>query len=214
MIKGILFDMDGVLVDSEEFICEAAIRMFAEHNVRVKPEDFVPFVGMGENNYLSGVAIKYNFNIDIERDKARTYAIYIDITKGRLTPLKGVFEFIEKCKIKGLLLAVASSADKVKVDANLKEIGLSNNTFDAIVNGIEVDRKKPFPDIFIKAAERLDLKPQDCLVVEDAPNGVEAARKAGAKVLGLTTSFKESELKESDWIAANLKDAPDEVINW
>ncbi|MCE5199878.1 HAD hydrolase-like protein, partial [bacterium] len=61
MIRGIIFDMDGVLVDSEPFICEAAMRMFAEHGITVKPEDFLPFVGAGEDRYVGGVAEKYNF---------------------------------------------------------------------------------------------------------------------------------------------------------
>ena len=84
--KGVIFDMDGVLVDSESFICKAACMMFAEHGVTVKPEDFLPFVGMGENRYLGGVAAKYNFPIDIERDKKRTYDIYLEIIKGKLAP--------------------------------------------------------------------------------------------------------------------------------
>jgi beta-phosphoglucomutase-like phosphatase (HAD superfamily) len=69
MIRGVLFDMDGVLVDSEEFMCEAAVRMFAEKGLTVTKEDFDPFVGMGENRYLGGVAEKYGAEFDLEKDK-------------------------------------------------------------------------------------------------------------------------------------------------
>lgn len=213
MVKGVIFDMDGVLVDSEEYICEAAMKMFAEHGLTVKPEDFLPFVGAGEDRYIAGVAEKYNFPIDIEKDKARTYELYGEIVKGRLEPLTGAREFIQKTRKKGIKLAVASSADKVKVLINLKESGLSPETFDAIVNGLDVTRKKPDPEIFLTAAKRLGLSPSDCLVVEDAVNGVAAAKAAGAKCLGLTTTFSRDELSLADWIAPNLAEAPDEALD-
>jgi len=214
MIKGVIFDMDGVLVDSEPFICEAGIKMFAEHGLEVKAEDFIPFVGTGENRYLGGVAEKYNFPIDIDRDKARTYDIYTQIVKGRISPLPGVNDFIEKCRNKGLKLAVATSADKIKMRVNLTEIGISPETFDAVVNGLDVDKKKPDPEIFIKAAQQLGLECSETLVVEDAVNGVEAAKAAGARCLGLCTSFSPEELSQADWTAADLSQVPDEVIQW
>ncbi|MBN1180758.1 MAG: HAD-IA family hydrolase [Bacteroidales bacterium] len=214
MIKGILFDMDGVLVDSEEYICKAAIMMFDRKGLKVKPEDFIPFVGQGENAYIGKVAEKYHFPIDIQEVKALTYAIYAEIVEGNLKPLPGVFTFIEKAKQKGLKLAVATSADRVKMEVNLKNIGLSEDTFSATVNGLEVERKKPFPDIFIVAAKKLGLKPEECLVVEDAVSGVEAAKSAGARCLALTTSFKKEELNKADWISNTLAEAPKSALNW
>lgn len=213
-IKGILFDMDGVLVDSEKFICEAATRMFAEHCVYVEAEDFLPFVGTGENRYLGGVAEKYHFPLEVEQDKSRTYEIYAELVKGKLKPLNGVISFIANCRQRGLKLAVATSADKVKMEINLREIGLPAETFDATINGLEVINKKPYPEIFVKAALKLGLKPEQCLVVEDAVNGVKAAKAAGCKCLGLTTSFTSEELSEADWIAKDLSEVPLEIINW
>lgn len=213
-IKGILFDMDGVLVDSEKFICEAATRMFAEHCVYVEAEDFLPFVGTGENRYLGGVAEKYHFPFNLEQDKSRTYEIYAELVKGKLKPLNGVISFIANCRQRGLKLAVATSADKVKMEINLREIGLPSETFDATINGLEVINKKPDPEIFVKAALKLGLKPEQCLVVEDAVNGVKAAKAAGCKCLGLTTSFTSEELSEADWITKDLSEIPLEIINW
>jgi len=96
MIEGVLFDMDGVLVDSETFICKAAIMMFRELGFNVSPQDFLPFVGMGENRYIGGVAEKYKILIDIEQVKARTYDIYETIVKGKLFSLPGASEFHQK----------------------------------------------------------------------------------------------------------------------
>lgn len=214
MIKGVLFDMDGVLVDSEAYICEAAIQMFQQKGLAVQAEDFLDFVGKGENRYLGGVAEKYNFEIDIIEAKALTYQIYEKLVNGKLEPLPGVLSFIEKAKSKGLRLAVATSADRVKMEVNLNNIGIPESTFDATVNGLEVERKKPHPDIFVMAAQRIGLAPEHCLVVEDAVSGVEAAKKAGCRCLGLTTSFNKQQLAKADWHAIDLSEAPEECLNW
>jgi cytidine deaminase len=214
MIQAVLFDMDGVLVDSEEFICKAAVEMFREKGLTVKPEDFIPFVGTGENRYIGGVAEKYNFPVDIEAVKKRTYEIYEIIVRNKLKPLPGVKEFIESCKKRNLKIAVATSADEIKMRINLREIGLPVETFDITVNGLQIERKKPFPDIYLKAAELLDISPRDCLVVEDAPSGISAAKSAGMKCLAVMSSFSDRELKDADWIVKDLTSVPEEVLNW
>lgn len=211
---GIIFDMDGVLVDSEEFICKAACLMFAELGLHVKPDDFVPFIGMGENRYLGGVAEKYQFSIDIDAIKKRTYDIYLDIIRGELKPLPGVKAFIEQCRKQGRSLAVASSADRRKVEGNLREIGLAANLFSTVITGEDVVHKKPAPEIFLLAAHRLKLNPAHCLVIEDAVSGVAAAKAAGAKCLALTTSFPREKLLKADFFAPNLADVPQSAIHW
>jgi HAD superfamily hydrolase (TIGR01509 family) len=214
MIRGVLFDMDGVLADSEPFICQAAIMMFAETGLTVIPDDFKSFVGTGENRYIGGVAEKYGLKIDIEKAKARTYEIYLSIIHGKLKPLPGAIAFIRKCRDTGLKTALATSADVIKMEANLKEIGLSSSAFDATINGLDVGKKKPFPDIYIKAAERIGLKPEECLVAEDAVSGIKAAKSAGCRCLAVTTSFNRSKLSEADWICNSLEEVPEEALNW
>ncbi len=214
MIRGVLFDMDGVLVDSEPFICKAAIMMFDEMGLKVSPDDFIPFVGMGENKYIGGVAEKHGLTVDISQAKARTYQIYKTIIKGTLTPLPGVKKFLDKCREMGLKLAVATSADLIKMEASLVETGLHASLFNATVNGLEVENKKPYPDIYKKASERLGLKPEECLVVEDALSGIKAAKAAGCRCLAVATSFGKGELGEADWICDNLMKAPDEALKW
>jgi beta-phosphoglucomutase len=214
LLEAVLFDMDGVLVDSEEYIRSAAVQMFLEKGYQVAPEDFLPFTGMGENRYLGGVAEKHRIPFNLEKEKARTYAIYADMVRGKLNPLDGVHEFINTCRERGLKLAVASSADPVKVNINLDEIGLERSLFGAIVTGLDIEHKKPAPDIFLKAARLLDIHPSRCLVVEDAISGVEAGKAAGARVLALTTSFTGKELSKADWISSTLATADVEVLDW
>ncbi len=214
MIEGVIFDMDGVLVDTERFICEAAVKMFAEKGVTVSPDDFLEFVGMGENRYLGGVAEKHGLELDLDRDKSRTYEIYGEIVEDRIEPLPGVIDFLERCKRLGLKTAVATSADRTKMEINLREMGLSENHFNVCVNGLEVERKKPHPDIFLFAAEKIGVSPEKCLVVEDAVSGIAAGKAAGCKCLGLTTSFTREQLAQADWISNTLADAPNDATEW
>jgi HAD superfamily hydrolase (TIGR01509 family) len=213
-IKAVLFDMDGVLVDSEAYIRQAGMDMFEEKGYPVTAEDFLPFTGMGENRYLGGVAEKHNIPFELEKDKARTYEIYADLVRGKLSPLAGVRDFIGKCLSRGLNMAVASSADTVKVNINLEEIGLEKSLFQAVVTGLDIINKKPAPDIFLKAAELIGVEPGKCLVVEDAISGVAAGKAAGARVLALTTSFTPGELSGADWITSTLATAGEEVLEW
>lgn len=206
--------MDGVLVLSEPFITAAAIAMFAEKGFTVRPEEFRPFIGTGEDRFIGGVALARGIPIDPARDKARTYAIYLEQIRGRLQPLPGVREFVATCRAKGLRLAVASGSDTIKVEANLREIALAPTDFAAIVTGSEVERKKPAPDIFLEASVRLDLDSGACLVIEDAVNGVRAAKAAGARCLALTTSFAADDLAEADWIATDLAHVPAVALAW
>ena len=206
-VQAVLFDMDGVLVDSERQICLAAMHMFKELGITVHPDDFLPFVGAGENRYLGGVADKYGVALDIDAAKCRTYAIYAEIVSGQLEPLAGVREFIDKCRAKGMKIAIATSADFTKMDINLREIKLPAETFDATVNGLEVTHKKPSPEIYLTAAQKVGVEPANCLVVEDAVNGVQAAKAAGMYCLALTTSFNAQQLQQADWICRDLSEA-------
>lgn len=205
--RGILFDMDGVLCDSEPLIAEAACRMFAErHGVGVTAADFHPFVGTGEDRYLGGVAEKYGVTLRKPDDKARVYEIYLELIPGRLRPLPGVIEFIAAARAAGWRLAVATSADRIKMEGNLREIGLPAAMFDAVVTGEDIEHKKPAPDIFRLAARRIGAPPGRCVVIEDAVSGVTAAKAAGARCLGLTGSYPADELRRAgaDWIADGL----------
>jgi beta-phosphoglucomutase len=100
------------------------------------------------------------------------------------------------------------------VNANLREVGLRPDLFGAIVDGTQVARKKPAPDIFLEACRRLSLPPANCLVIEDAVAGVAAAKAAGARCLALTTSFQAEQLRTADWIASDLSHVPPEALEW
>jgi len=212
---GVIFDMDGVLCDSEDFMAEAGAAMFAEtYGVTVHPDEFRPFRGMGEDRYLGGVAQKHGVTLDLAVDKNRAYAIFLQRIPGRLHPLPGAAEFIARCRARGLKLAVATSADRLKLNGMLPEIGLPHRLFDAIVTGSDVARKKPNPDIFLTAAKLIGLPAAHCLVVEDAASGVQAAKAAGSRCLALTTSLAAGTLRSlgADWVTSDLAHVPAGIL--
>jgi HAD superfamily hydrolase (TIGR01509 family) len=215
-LRAVIFDMDGVLCDSEPFLCEASQKMFTmRYGIEVQQEDFLPFVGTGEDRYLGGVAEGYGIELSMPADKELTYEIYLDVIRNRLQPLPGVLQFVEDCRRWNLKLAVATSADRVKMEGNLREIGLPPDLFDTCITGSEVERKKPDPQIFQVAAGHLDCNNPECLVVEDAPMGVSAAVQADSPCLGITSSFSEEELRSAgaDWVVPDLHSIPSDLLN-
>ncbi len=213
MLKAILFDMDGVLVDSEKIIAQAAVELFALRGAQVDPADFTPFIGTGENRFLSGISKKYGIKME-PGDKELLYQIYNKLVPESLQPVPGVHQFVDFCKHKGLKMAIATSADRVKVDINLSAINLNETKFNAIITGQDVERKKPFPDIYLVAASELGVSPKECLVIEDAVNGVEAGLAAGCHCLGLTTTFDAAKLHRAHWLAPDLQAIPEEALSW
>jgi HAD superfamily hydrolase (TIGR01509 family) len=204
--RAVIFDMDGVLVDSEPLINAAAIAMFKEKGLDVRPEDFLPFVGAGEDRYIGGVAEHYDFPLDVTEAKERTYEIYLDLVPTQLNAFPGVPELVHACRDAGLRVAVASSADAIKVRANLEKIKLPVEFWDAVITGENVVNKKPAPDIFLIAAENLRMPAEHCIVVEDAVNGVQAAKQAGMRCVAVATTFPADRLTEADVIRDNIAD--------
>jgi beta-phosphoglucomutase len=203
-IRGVIFDMDGVLTDSEPLINAAAIAMFKEKGLEAQPGDFLPFVGAGEDRYIGGVAEKHGFPLDLPSAKRRTYEIYLQLVPVRLKAFPGAVELARACRRAGLRLAVASSADEVKIVANLRQIGLPPDTWDTVVTGDDVVSKKPAPDIFLSAAAKLGLLPAQCTVVEDAVNGVQAAKAAGMRCVAVAQTFPAAQLESADLVRLDI----------
>jgi len=196
--------MDGVLINTEYLTTEAAIRFFADKGFTVTHDDFYPFYGMGEKGYFMGVANKYGIPFNLESDKIKIYNLFKEMALGKDLAIPGVSDFIGLCKSKGLALAVATSAGSYKMNINLELLKMQSGVFDALVSGEDITHNKPHPEIFLKAAKKLGLQPNECLVIEDAPSGVKAAKAAGCKCLALRTTFSREDLKEADEIVKDL----------
>nr|XP_051181491.1 protein SUPPRESSOR OF QUENCHING 1, chloroplastic isoform X2 [Lolium perenne] len=214
-VSAVLFDMDGVLCNSEEPSRQAAVDLFAEMGVDVSVEDFIPFTGTGEANFLGGVArVKGVKDFNTENAKKRFFEIYLNkyAKPDSGIGFPGALELIMECKNAGLKIAVASSADRVKVDANLSAAGLPVSLFDAIVSADAFENLKPAPDIFLAASKNLGVGTNECLVIEDALAGVQAAKAAEIRCIAVTTTLEEDALRQASPVFIR-KDIGDISIN-
>jgi len=209
--KAILFDMDGVLIESEWLMRDTAIQSLAERGVQAKHEDFLEFTGCGEDRFIGGVAEKYGLKYEFAM-KERAYDFFGERVLEETDVPEGVKEMLETVHARGLKMAVCSAADRRKVMYNLLAIGVTEDKFGAFITGSDVERKKPFPDIYLMGAERLGVKPEECLVVEDAVSGVQAGHAAGMDVAAVPTTFSPKELQERvhpEYLLNHIKELAD-----
>ena len=193
--KAILFDMDGVLIESEFLMRHSAIQALADYGITAKHEDFLPFTGMGEDRFVGGVAEKYGHKYEFAM-KELSYDYYGQQVKDMTEVPVGIKEMLTTLHEKGLILAVCSAADLRKVRYNIQAISVDESIFTALVTGSDVTRKKPFPDIYLEGARRVGIEPKDCLVVEDAISGIQAAHAAGMDAAAVPTTFSKEELQQ------------------
>lgn len=208
-IKAVLFDMDGVLVNSEQYIMKASIKSLKQWGIQAKNSDFIEFIGAGENRFVGGVAEKYGVPFETKM-KDDAYKFYEQIVKNKDITCKNAVSLLKWVKRQGFTVAICSSADMVKVRVNIHALGLSEDFFDLIISGLDVKNKKPNPEIYNLAAKKLDLNPDQCIVVEDALNGVIAAHGANMKCIAYTSSFTREELEQkvhADYIIDDLIEA-------
>lgn len=204
VIKAVLFDMDGVLVNSEHHMRESAKDALRLWNIEAVDSDFTEFIGAGEDKFVGGVAEKHGVKYVTEM-KHIAYKLYGERVSEASIAFDGAKQIVRELKARGYKTAVCSSADLVKVEINIAAIGLTNDDFDLVLSGSMVERKKPFPDIFLEAARQLGVDAESCVVIEDAVNGVQAAKSASMQNVAVTTSFTRQELID--------KIAPDAIID-
>lgn len=212
-IKAVLFDMDGVLANSEIYTAKAAALTFNRMGVPAKEEDFTLFRGMGADDYLRGVLALYGRDYDpaIKTDLYKTYGEIVAKTD---ISVKDAADTVIKLRNMGFLTAVCSSADREKLEINIRAIGLDTAAFDVILSGSDVERQKPAPDVYLRGAEKIGCLPAECIVIEDALSGIASAHAAGMECIAITSSFSADTLKEKaqpEYIISELKEIVDIV---
>lgn len=193
-IRGLIFDCDGVLVDSEKFSCGAWLPVLRRRGLKAELGDIEAFIGQADQAVLEhyrGLGAEFPPDILAEREQA-----YFDLAQGRLQSFAGLREVLEELRRRHLPIAVASSGGPAKIRFSLGEVGLLE-FFPLRCSAAEVQRGKPAPDLFLLAARRLGLAPEVCAVVEDAVPGLQAARAAGMKAIGFPSSHPEAVLWEA-----------------
>ena len=201
--KAVIFDLDGVLVDSGEFHKQSWYDLARVEGFSLTDEFFYSTFGMQNYQIIPQMLGTDVTPEEIERLSVLKEQRFRELVADKLTLLDGVPELIEKLKSSGFLLAVGSSAPWVNLDFMLRQVKI-DNCFDTLVCGDEITHSKPAPDTFLKAAEKLSVSPDRCVVVEDAVQGVEAAIAAGMATVAITTTRSRQELDQADVIVDSM----------
>lgn len=202
MIQAVIFDLDGVLIDSKKLHYLAWKKFWAKRGITHTWKDFMKFFGMDNKNIFPLIYKNLSARkIDALGEEKERY--YRQIAKGVLHPTNGTVALLESLKKSRYGIAIATSTPKSNISFVLKQTGLKKY-FSAVICASDVKRGKPHPEIFLKAAKALGAKPQDCIVIEDSVHGIEAAKAAGMKCIALTTTHKPSELTKADMVVKDL----------
>ena len=187
MIKGVIFDLDGVIVSTDEYHYQGWKRLADEEGIEFTREDNMRLRGVSRMQSLEFLLEKATRKYTDEEKRemaARKNSYYQDLLQN-ITPddiLPGAMDIMDELKKRGIKVAVGSSSKNTP--RILQRIGLEN-FFDAVSDGNNITKSKPDPEVFLIAAERLSLIPQECLVVEDAKAGIEAALAGNMKAMGV-----------------------------
>ena len=193
--KALIFDMDGVLIDSEPLHERAKREALLEAGITVPESLFARYTGSSDKAMIYGVAAAHGLSEERSAEiLERKYRIYESL-ECTLRPVPGAIDFVHWAKSR-YRLALATSATSRNREATLKALQIES-MFEVVVDSTSFSQPKPSPEVFQIALQRLDLAPAVCLVIEDAVNGIVAARAAGCFAAGLTTSFSEAHLREA-----------------
>lgn len=195
MIKGVIFDMDGVLVNNMAVHFEAFAAMAERYNLTAEQGvDFTHLNGRGNDDIINALfPAELVAARGVESLAAEKEALYREIYAHTIRPTAGLRELLAELKEGGIRCAVGSSGPKENVAFVLEKCGIEPY-FEVRISGDMVTRCKPDPEIFLTAAAKLGLKPEECLVFEDAIAGVMAAKAAGMKVIALTSTHTREQL--------------------
>jgi len=207
---GVIFDMDGVLIDSYRAHFEAWQKILPGLGLGMTEGQFAPLFGRTNADILSALfpllpPERYPV-VDKEKETLFREILLVDFPE-----MDGAAELIAALDQAGAALAIGSSAPPENVQATLDKISVGKK-FQATTNGSEITRGKPDPEVFIKTAQKIGVPPSQCVVIEDAPAGVVAAKTAGCAAIALTGTAPRSKLTEADLTVDSLRELTAEII--
>ena len=205
MLKAVIFDMDGVICHTNPFHSIAFQQFFAKRNLNPTEAEYVEHM-YGKNN---GYILSHFLGRTIEGEELALLedekeGLFREIYKSEVDPIAGFMEFFAKLKSEGLLTAVATSAPRANLDLIIGVLGIGGQMQSQLASE-DVSKHKPDPEVYLKSAANLDLKPEECLVFEDSFSGASAGINAGMKVVGVLSSHTKEELPTCDLYIEDYK---------
>jgi beta-phosphoglucomutase family hydrolase len=203
-LEAVLWDLDGVIADTARYHYLAWQEIFRERGVNFTWPDFMKLFGRRHDTIIRFALGDKLTPEEFDAITERKQSTYRRLVAANIVPLPGAIDLMKKLKKHGIKSAIASSAVPENIDVILGGLGIESY-FQAIAWGTEVKEGKPSPEIFLRAAEKLGVKPADCAVIEDAIAGVAAAKKAGMKCIAVTNSHPRKDLDKADLIVDSLE---------
>ncbi|OYT58120.1 MAG: phosphatase [Candidatus Aenigmarchaeota archaeon ex4484_14] len=214
MLKAVIFDMDGVIVDSEDYHASTEQEVLRNIGINVCVEELKMDLGKSEKDFFRSVLTRHRKTENIEetirkliKEKHKTYLKLLKNAK----PVPGAIELVEKVRAAGVKTAIATSSIRKMLEIVIENFNLEKY-LDAAVCIDDVKKGKPEPDLFLEAAKRLSVQPNECVVIEDAANGIEAAKRAGMKSIGFMSKSKQ-DFSKADLVVSDLRGITIEKIS-
>lgn len=194
----LIFDMDGVIVDNHAYHLKAWLSFFDQHQIAMSEEEYKQKVnGRTMQEIIATLFDKDHSPEQIRRLGEEKEALYRDMYQRAIQPTPGLRQFLDVLDQNNIPRAVATSAPPANVQFTMKKTGLAAY-FPVIVDDTMVSRGKPDPEVYLTAAQQLDMPPAGCIVFEDAMLGIQAGKNAGMKVVGLATTHAREELERTE----------------
>ena len=196
MLKAIIFDLDGTLVDSLPYHHESWRIFFKKNNIEENDfnEIYKNYKGGGTLELMTSVFGDIYTKDELEKMSDDKEVIFRDIYRSKIFPINGLRKFLDSLKKNNILLSIGSNAIRKNVLMTIKELGITNY-FSSIICGDEVSKGKPDPEMYIKTLSNLKVNKNECIIFEDSIEGVTAAKNANIKAIGVTSSQSSETLK-------------------
>jgi HAD superfamily hydrolase (TIGR01509 family) len=204
-LKAVLFDMDGVIVDSEPLWSEAEKQLLARRNLAYSPSLKTAMMGRDARGAVGFLIEHYGLPESPDELIGERNQLIAELFQEHLKAMPGALEMVRSVIAARIVTGLVSSSPKPLMELALEKLG-ATGLFALALSGDQVTRGKPAPDIYISAAEKLGVRPECCLVIEDAPHGVTAAKHAGMFCLAINTSVSAVELAMADKVVSGFEE--------
>lgn len=213
MLKALIFDMDGVIIDSEPIHIEVNTKLLQDMGITIAESENYEFIGARSEEMWDILIKRYNIPETVESlmNKQKSYKMQRFMNE-ELEPIDGIKDLLRAAKRKGLKIALATSSPLHFAKFILNRIGLKV-FFDKLITADHISRSKPDPEIYLTAAEQLRVLPEECIAIEDAPLGIQAAQSAGMKCIGFKNlNSGDLDISFAEYVVSSIKEIDLDII--